>query len=360
MATITLGHDCDIPKGKSMTTKTASVTSQEHQKSVGTGACACAHIVLYGADGEDKDLALEDVRPLRDHREELLWIDIDCDAPDVVNEVCTRLELPPEVCTYLTDLSSTPQVRNFDSHFFVQVVAVEHVGSLEFAGAVLGIAAGAGHVVSVHHKPITFIPEIRDRESGHTRLGQLNSSSFVASLLDWQLGTYFIAVSEFERCVETLEEAVLHEKRGQSIADLRELRKGASRLRRMLSPHRQVFSSLARPDFRPDDDEDANRNFKLVGDHFERAMDVVENARDLVIGSFELYSNQIAIRTNETMRALTFFTVVIGFLAVIAGILGMNFEAPLFKLSYGFEYALGAMCVLAIAAFVTGKRKKWF
>lgn len=49
-----------------------------------------------------------------------------------------------------------------------------------------------------------------------------------------------------------------------------------------------------------------------------------------MIAAFELFSTQTALRTNNTMRALTFVAVVIGCQTVIAGI-GMNFEAPFFK-----------------------------
>jgi len=83
-------------------------------------------------------------------------------------------------------------------------------------------------------------------------------------------------------------------------------------------------------------------------------------ARDLVIGSFELFSSQIAIATNIQMRVLTFATVVLGILACFAGILGMNFDAPFFHTSgTGFWVASGAMAVLAIVAIVIGKAKRW-
>ncbi len=88
--------------------------------------------------------------------------------------------------------------------------------------------------------------------------------------------------------------------------------------------------------------------------------DVVENARDLVIGSFELFSSKTALQTNEQMRVLTFATVVIGMLAVLAGVLGMNFEAPFFKTAArGFWWAVSAMAALTVIAVVVGKLRKW-
>lgn len=322
---------------------------------------SCAHIVLYRGGGADRTLSLEELAAPRDIDKDLLWVDIGSDSATQLASVGESLQLPAALVRDLQDPGTSPRVSNFGRYFSVHVIAVEHRGSLRFDGAVLRIAAGPGFVVSVHPRPIDFIPEIRERENGESHMGVLSADSFVASLLDWHLGTYFEAVSDFEKSVERLEEAVLNERHDDAIADLRLLRKGASRLRRMLAPHRKVFASLARPDFRPEEDRATARHFELVDQHFERAMDVVENARELVIGSFELFSNQIALGMNKTMRTLTFVTVVIGCQTVIAGVLGMNFDAPFFKAaSLGFWIAVGAMVGVGLVTFYVGKRSRWF
>src|SRR5690606_16499241 len=150
----------------------------------------------------------------------------------------------------------------------------------------------------------------------------LSAESFTAALLHWHLSTYFDAVADFERDIERMEVGILSERQLDCLAQLRELRKGASRLRRMLAPHRVVFDGMSRPDFRPQVDEEADRHFDRLDTHFERAMDVVENARDLVMGSFDLFSSQTALQTNKSMGILTFATVVLGLLAMVAGMLG--------------------------------------
>ncbi|HEY0504179.1 MAG TPA: CorA family divalent cation transporter [Lysobacter sp.] len=320
----------------------------------------CAHIVLYRSDGSDQDLALEAIAPPEDD-DDLLWVDIDCDAPDLIGDVARRLGLPEAAHPRLLETGSAPQLHSYGDHLVIQAVVVEHVGDLRFEGTVLTIASGPDFVLTVHDRPIGFIRAIRKREHGETRLGMLDEESFVVSLLDWQLGSYFEAVSDFERAVERLEEDVLRDRHDESTRELSRLRKGASRLRRMLAPHRRLFASLARPDFHPEGEDTVGPHFVRVYENFERAMDVVENARELVIGSFELFTNQIALRTNNAMRMLTFATVVIGCQTVIAGVLGMNFDAPFFETAArGFWIAIGAMLVVTACAVVLGKRRGWF
>src|SRR5690606_1679269 len=110
--------------------------------------------------------------------------------------------------------------------------------------------------------------------------------SFAATVLDAQLATYFDAVSAFEMAVERLEMEIFDDRRQECLDELRALRRTASRLRRMLAPHRAVFAALSRPDFRPDEGEAADRHLQALDVRFERAMDMVENCRDLVMGSF--------------------------------------------------------------------------
>jgi Mg2+ and Co2+ transporter CorA len=210
------------------------------------------HIVLYHCDGTDQALSPRRLDAPRGVDRNLLWVDIGSDAPELLASITKSLELPAALVRRLQEPGSSPTLRNFGEYFLVRAVAVQHVRDLRFEGAVLCIAGGPGLVISVHHRPIAFIPKMRAREDGESHLGMLTADSFVASLLDWHLGTYFEAASDFGRAVEKLEEDVLRGRHESAIADLRKLRKGASRLRRMLAPHREVFASLARPDFRPD------------------------------------------------------------------------------------------------------------
>ena len=60
------------------------------------------------------------------------------------------------------------------------------------------------------------------------------------------------------------------------------------------------------------------------------------------------------------MRVLTFVTVLLGTLAVVAGVLGMNFKAPLFDSgANGFWISLAAMGTFAIVSLVIARLMKW-
>ena len=318
-------------------------------------------IVLFDSHGEDRLLqGLSDLEGLVPAESQLLWIDLLGSEEDSIDRIAELCSLPKDVANALKQADAAPKLINSGKFFALQVVAITHHDAVRFQGSALTIAAGANMVISAHADQIDFIDQITMREGGETALGSLSSASFTASLLDWHLSTYFDAVAHFELAVERLEVAVLSERPRDCLDDLRDLRKGASRLRRMLAPHRVVFSGLSRPDFRPQDGQLIDQHFLTVDGRFERAMDMVENTRDLVVGSFELFSTRAVLATNDQMRVLTFVTVLIGVLAFIAGVLGMNFDAPFFHTGVtGFWASVVAMIVLTGIAIVIGKWKKW-
>lgn len=315
---------------------------------------------LFG-DGEPRDIARASlcVDPGEDG---LLWIDLD-DAPDaLVDQIWADCGFPAAARGFL-EAGTTPEVAQEGEWLWVRTVAVVDDGAAkeDVAGAVLVCIAGCNRVLTFHRRPIPFLEALRHGEGQHVALGQLGAESFVATLLDRQLSTYFEAVSDYEMAVERLEVAILGRNERRCLPELQRLRRWSSRLRRMLAPHRNVFGVMSRPDFRPDQGQQADRHFVALDTRFERAMDVVENARELVIGSFELFSNQTALRTNDFMRVLTFVTVITGVLATVVGALGMNFQAELFdSRDAGFWAVIGGLGLLAVVSMLLGRRRGWF
>lgn len=317
-------------------------------------------ITLYGS-GRPRPLDLNDLHTTEPADDELLWVDLTDASGDITKAVWEALSLDGST---VPDKSRThPGLWKFKNYFVARVVAAIAKPNLEFDGAVLTIAAGSNFVVTHHHVPIDFLDELKERdEEALADIGCLGEANFVASLLDWHLSTYFAAVASYEIEIERLENGILSDSPPgrAALPQLRLLRKAASRLRRMLAPQRAVFDGLSRPDFLPESEDDVARHLHELDERYERAIDVVENARELVVGTFQLFSTQTELQTNERMKLLTFVTVVTGLLAVFAGALGMNFEADFFATkTAGFWAAVAIMVLFGAVSLYLGRRKNW-
>ena len=313
---------------------------------------------LYCAD-EERDIPLGALATQRPGHDEVLWIDLRGASDEIVGQVWTALGFPGDALRAWRAGSHAPGIGQDGDCFWAQVIAVGDERETQFRGNSLLIVAGRNVVVSLHDGGLAFIDRMmRDDQRGG--IGVLSAESFSAALLDAHLSTYFDATAAFESEVERLEVLILDDKPRDCLPELRRLRRAASRLRRMLAPHRTVFSRLSRPDFRPSADSEAQKHFAALDTRFERAMDVIENARDLVMGSFELFSAKTNLETNQAMRVLTFATVVVGSLSVIAAWLGMNFKVRIFDVQdLGFVIAVLGSLLIAAGLVLIARKKNW-
>jgi magnesium transporter len=144
------------------------------------------------------------------------------------------------------------------------------------------------------------------------------------------------------------------------VETLIQARRRVAEIRRLLISHRDLFYGLARPDFMATETAETRPHFIALNARLERAEDDVDHTRELVVGAFELLSMRAAQKTNDTMRVLTFATVLLGTLALIAGIMGMNFELDFFHTGQkGFLIVTGSMLGAALVSVLVALWRKW-
>jgi Mg2+ and Co2+ transporter CorA len=317
--------------------------------------------VLYSADAPDQSIALEAAAISGLSERQLLWIDLASPADEEFDAVaallgCDRRELA------LEDDAARPSLANFGDWFRVHAKAVSLSRSTDpLVREPMTLIVGRNYVVTVHESGSDFLEQLRTREKGDSTIGVLSAESFAASLLDWLLDTYFRVLEVLVRDIDRVEVLILGRRLPpQNLEILVASRRRIADLRRLLKAHRDVFYGMARPDFIATEQPDSRLHFEALNKHYERAEDDLETARDLVVGSFELVATRVAQKTNDTMRALTFVTVMMGLLALVAGVLGMNFALPLFETGVrGFAVVVGSMVVLTGVAVGIAVRRGW-
>jgi magnesium transporter len=222
----------------------------------------------------------------------------------------------------------------------------------------LDLVARPNLVMSVHGGPVEALDRFAEHFHGDTLLGRLDAGSFLAALVDSVATTWFDRIEEVERATDHLDETAM---RGPGatgfLEEVLKLRRRIAVIRRTIAPHREAFAPLARPDFELD--ERLGRPWPGLVDRLERAIDAAENARELLVGSFDLYLGRAAQRTNEVMKALTVVSSVLLPSVVLAGIMGMNFKLPFFEDPANFWLVIGAMLALAAAILIAARARRW-
>jgi Mg2+ and Co2+ transporter CorA len=306
---------------------------------------------LYDARGEDRVIdSLADLPSrVRDHQ--LLWIDIATRSPETLRAVGERLGLAAPTVQALERAFEGPRLRRHDDYIHAGFRSVEAGPDGSIETVALDLVAAPNAVLTVRDGPVEAFERFRTEIEGMTQVGRLDTATFTSALVDAILAGYLDLVENLEQRIDELDTAALHARRPtEMLDDLTTLRRRAATLRRALAPHRQVFAALARPDSTLH--EALGRPWPGLLDRLDTTLQAVETARDLLLGTYDLLMTRVAQRTNDTVKLLTVVSVALMPAALVAGLLGMNFDLAFFDDPANFWISLGGVAVLVAVTLV--------
>ena len=312
--------------------------------------------LLSRGDGSDEllDLAAWDRRQIAE--DELVWIDLVDPSEEEMRTVVKVLGLETEASDALRSPAGEPSAAVRDGA--VEVLVRAPGGDDSDRPVDLQVLVGTSWVVTNHQREIPFLVEHRTEIQDQREVGLLSPVEFLAELLEWHVDAFLRAAERLEIEVEELDDAALRTER-DLVDRLVAMRRRIALVRRMLTPHREVYSALTRPDFLPQLDE---REVRALGDaekRLERAVDAIANTREMLIGTFDVHMTRTAQRTNDVMKVLTLASVILLPSVVLAGVMGMNFKIPLFDNPDMFWVVIGVMAVLAAGTVVAARWRGW-
>jgi magnesium transporter len=324
---------------------------------------------LYDAGAEDREIAVTSQVISRLHDRRILWIDLPRRDSDELKRLGRLFGLDKRTVEDLRRPRDGLRLDNYGAYLQFAALAAPAATSADPPearptaprDARVDFLVGRNWVVTVHSGDLAYFEAYRAQDKGDTETGALSAGALSASLLDWHLGEYFAEVSRIEAAIDEIDERILAAPSEQRLLeDILAIRRRSSRLRRALMAQRSVFYGLGRPDLGQGLDDGASAVLASLAARFERAVDEAEHTRDLSVGSFELFTSRSAQQTNDLVKALTFFTVIIGTTAAVAGLFGMNFDPPFFQTgSMGFFAVTAGLFVLGLAAWIVGRRRRW-
>ncbi len=315
---------------------------------------------LYDATGTDKEVTLNAFIVTELHNQQLLWVDVGEPEEKELRQLASLLSLTRESVYTLLQTEYRPRLDNYDSYSQLNINTIQEVDG-NYKLVELDFVFGSNFVLTVHRQPVEFLQSFDQRVKGDSNLGQLDAPAFMTTLLDWHITSYFRLIEALDHEVDKIDAQALRPSNARDLlADLAKLRYRVAFVRRTLTPHREVYSAMARRDFHLIAKSDSAAHFTLLQDRLERAIEAVENARELLIGSFDIFTTQTALRTNEAMKALTLVSVTLLPATVIIGISSCLVESPVYQLG---QVAFWAMLVLiasiAAVTLVVARRRRW-
>jgi magnesium transporter len=314
--------------------------------------------ILFDRDQVERLDEIAD-RPRRLNRGKLLWVDLDRKSEADANEVAEAFGLDTRTRECLSSSDERAVFHDHGSYIHVTTYAPNPEDEGELIA--LECVVSQNWVVTAHNEPIPVLEEFAERVSGSGDTGSLDGPGFLAALLEWVLGAYSAA---FERIEERLEEFDIQAMRGEGeaqrdIEQLVEMRKEVGKLRRALAAHRTALVSLTHPELEALGDNESGERFESLLKRFESTVQEARDARDAVVGSFDVLIARDGHRTNEIMKVLTLTSVILLPGALIAGVMGMNFKVGLFDQTLLFWVVVAVIVAIAPVTIFAAKQRAW-
>jgi magnesium transporter len=313
--------------------------------------------ILYDAKGDDREVDLEGEEAPRFDKDRLLWIDLDDRDAASLATAAAAVGLESEGLRRLSREDRKARILRLPDRIVLTLGAVD-ADDTEARRHELDIVVGANHVITVHEGPLAAVAAYRSEIDHEDQVGRLDAAAFTAGLIDSVFTAFFRQTETIEREIDALDELAVRARGGDEfLASVVILRRRVARLRRVLAPNREALLPLERPDFELR--ADLGPVWPGIIQRLERAIDGLENARELLVGSFDLYLGRASQRTNDVMKVLTLLSAIALPAVVAAGVMGMNFKAPIFDDPNNFYVVIGAMVAFSLSLLGIARWRRW-
>jgi magnesium transporter len=293
-------------------------------------------------------------------KDQLLWIDVDSRDAARFDSVVAALDMPDQTAERVLEEFGRAGLIRYKAaiHLTVETIEANEAGDDGFVRRELDIFARRNVVVTVHDGPVEALETFKEQLRGDTLIGKLDAGAFLEAIVDTGLTTWFAHVEEIEREIDELDElAVEAHDADRFLTGVVRLRRRVARLRRTVAPHREALAPLARTDLALD--EVLGHTLPNLEVRLDRVIDALENVREQLVGSFDIYLGRTAQRTNDVMKILTVLSAVLLPSVVLAGVMGMNFKLDFFEQTSNFWVVIGAMGAMAIAILAVARLRRW-
>ena len=289
-----------------------------------------------------------------------LWLDVVDPTEDELRRLQETLELHELSIEDSTRWGQRPKVEFYERYVFIVLHGVKIGQDDEQVDAELHVFAGeAFYLLTIRREPFFDTEKAKARVAREHRLASEGIGFHLYVLLDEMVDGYLDAVERLEDAADDVEEEVFEEETADGLQErIFRLKRRTVRFRRAVAPMREVIDLLQERD-----DVVTDRlapYYRDVLDHVIRALELIDNIRELLTSALEARIAQASNRLNVVMKQLTAWAAIILVPTLIAGIYGMNFDhMPELSWRWGYGVALGTMAVSAGALYVVFKRRDW-
>ncbi|MGH4122096.1 MAG: magnesium/cobalt transporter CorA [Clostridium sp.] len=244
-----------------------------------------------------------------------------------------------------------------DYHFLIITTSDSHPNNT-FSYNNIYVYLSSNYIITIHYGENKSVKKIINEIDKGLDIVSSGSDFVLYHILDEAIDQLFIITDNLEERINILEEETMNNPVQNTLNNIMRVKKSVIKLRRVISPLREVLNTL----LRHDDiiTEKYRLYFSDIYDHILRIYDLIESDHEMVTSCLELYSSQLSNSMNKIMKVLTIITTIMMPLTIITGIYGMNFEnMPELRAKYSYFVIIFVMIFSSLCQILYFKKKKW-
>lgn len=291
------------------------------------------------------------------NKDQLVWVDMSSPGDPELAMVQEEFSLHALAMEDVRERHQRPKLEHYPDHAFIVAYTAEQKE--------VDIFIGPTWLITVREEDADDDPSFLDsarRRFERIRAEHSTVGFLLYVILDEIVDGYFSRNDEVEDELEALEDCIfsegpIDERKIQE--ELYNVRRRLITYRRMAMPTRDVLAALLRREVEWID-ENAIIHLQDVFDHVLRAIDMVDNHRELMGNAVDAHLAIMSNRMNRVMKRMTSWGAILLGSTLVTGVYGMNFvHMPELNWRWGFWWALSIMCFITVAGYLWFRAKDW-
>lgn len=295
---------------------------------------------------------------------DIRWIDINNPKQADVNYLAETFqfhELDLEDC--LSNIQR-PKIDEYEDYLFMVLHFPRFVKeSGHLIASEVDFFIGKNYLVTLHNGSQKLLLEFFEKceidPKFFDEMTEQGSGFLLYQIISMLYGNSFPMIDKIYEKIEKFDLEIFSERRHPKlfIKDLSGLRREIINFRRIIKPQREVIGMLeeVKAAFL---DKDVEVYFDDIGDRIEKIWDLLENQKEVADSLSTTYETIVSNKTNDVIKTLTIFSVILLPLTLISGIFGMNVHLP-FNGEIAFLAIIGIMMMITVSMIIIFARKDW-
>ena len=261
----------------------------------------------------------------------LRWINIERPRPIDRSWLEERFDFHPLDYEDVFSRNQRPKVDEYDDYLFVVLHFPRYdktIGRLN--AAELDVFIGPDYVITLPNTPLQPVSYLFERleanEEFRDSLFSKGPAYLLYKIVDDSVDASFPMLAKIGNKLERIEDDIFEGRSAEVVRDISDAKQEIINFRKIVRPQRAALKDLEHHKrYVP---ENLDIYFDDINDASERVWDMLENFKEVVEGLESTNESVLSHRTNDVLRALTAFSVVVLPLTLVASIFGMNVQFP--------------------------------